>query len=153
MLFFIFQALIKLRGSDSFDAILTELAEYELEKSAAGNTSIKWSDLWTRIELRRLCIVALVINMSQQFSGINAISFYSAIIFEQAGLEGEWPVRCTVLVSFAQFVMTFFCMGFIDRLGRKTLLLISLSGMGISCCGLAIFDIISKEVLYFSEFL
>lgn len=63
-------------------------------------------------------------------------------MFSNAGLKGNWPTYCTVIVSFAQFLMAFFVMGFIDKLGRKAIMLISLIGMGLSCFGLAIFGIV-----------
>jgi SP family facilitated glucose transporter-like MFS transporter 1 len=86
-----------------------------------------------------------VINASQQFSGINAVSFYSSIMFENAGLKDNWPIYFSVIIAFVQIIMSFFTTVFIDRLGRKTITLLSLFGMCISCFSLAAFAIISEK--------
>jgi MFS family permease len=143
---------MKLRGVTSLESIQPELDEYESDKNNFTKDSIPWSDLWHCDSLRRPLIVSLVLNMSQQFGGINAVSFYSAIIFSKAGLVDNWPIYCTVMVSCAQFLMSFVCMALIDRLGRKSLLLLSLSGMGASCVGLSVFDLVYSKYSEYSVF-
>jgi len=142
-----------LRGASNTISIKYELDDYELDKKKFSESEdIRWSDLWSDKCLRRPLIVSLVINMSQQFCGVNAMSFYSTIIFQKAGLVDDWPVYCTLMVSFCQFAMSFLCSALIDRLGRKSLLLISLSGMFVSCLGISVFNLISTKYTTYTVF-
>lgn len=72
-------------------------------------------------------IVAAVMMLSQQLSGINAIFFYSTDLFKEAGVE-DGPLS-TVYVGVVNIVFTFFSLLLIDKFGRKPLHMIGLSGM------------------------
>jgi hypothetical protein len=62
-------ALMKLRSSNNrlVDNEIAELADEQLKQSQ--QVKVKWSDFVTKVSLRRPLIVAMVIQMSQQFSG------------------------------------------------------------------------------------
>ena len=66
-------------------------------------------------------------------------------MFEKDGLKDNWPIYCSVFVTLAQLAMSFFVMLFVDRLGRKTMLLMSLIGMCVSGLGLSVFGIVSVK--------
>lgn len=69
-------------------------------------------------------IISLGLMFFQQFSGINAVIFYTAHIFELTGSSMD-PTMCTIIVGVVNFGSTFMANVLIDRLGRKILLIVS----------------------------
>lgn len=79
-----------------------------------------------------LVIIAIgtVLSMLQQFTGINAVLYYGADIFEKAlGFGKEDVLAQQILLAFVNLVFTFVAMFTVDRLGRKPLLYIGSVGM------------------------
>lgn len=79
-----------------------------------------------------LVIIAIgtVLSMLQQFTGINAVLYYGADIFEKAlGFGKEDILAQQILLAFVNLVFTFVAMFTVDKLGRKPLLYIGSGGM------------------------
>ncbi len=72
---------------------------------------------------------AVILAMFNQLSGINAILYYAPRIFEMAGFDHTDAFQQSVYVGLANFTFTALAMTVIDRIGRKTLLLIGAVGM------------------------
>jgi sugar porter (SP) family MFS transporter len=73
---------------------------------------------------------AVLLAMFNQLSGINAILYYAPRIFQMAGVPaGAIAFQQPIYVGTANLLFTILAMGFIDRFGRKTLLLIGCAGM------------------------
>ena len=88
-----------------------------------------------------LAIVAIgtVLSVLQQFTGINAVLYYGADIFEKAlGFGKEDVLAQQILLAFVNLVFTFVAMFTVDKFGRKPLLYIGSSGMIIGFLLLAI---------------
>ena len=79
-----------------------------------------------------IMFIALVIAFFQQITGINAIFYYLPTIFAQAGGGTDAAFKQAVLVGLVNLVMTFVAIRFVDRLGRKPLLVIGTAGMALS---------------------
>lgn len=82
-------------------------------------------------------MLAITIGLFNQLSGINAILYYGPRIFEDAGFSKSSGLLQTMLIGFANLLATFIGMALIDKLGRKTLLLIGALGMGACLGGVA----------------
>ena len=79
-----------------------------------------------------LVIIAIgtVLSMLQQFTGINAVLYYGADIFEKAlGFGKEDVLAQQILLAFVNLVFTFVAMFTVDKFGRKPLLYIGSIGM------------------------
>ncbi len=79
-----------------------------------------------------LAIIAIgtVLSMLQQFTGINAVMYYGADIFEKAlGFGKEDVLAQQILLAFVNLVFTFVAMFTVDKFGRKPLLYIGSIGM------------------------
>ena len=76
--------------------------------------------------------IALAIAFFQQITGINAIFYYLPTIFAQAGGGTNAAFKQAVLVGLVNLGMTFVAIRFVDRLGRKPLLVIGATGMAVS---------------------
>ncbi len=72
---------------------------------------------------------AVVLAMFNQLSGINAILYYAPRIFEMAGFTKDQAYLQPVYVGAANLFFTLLAMTFIDKVGRKTLLIIGSVGM------------------------
>lgn len=93
-----------------------------IRDSASGEEG-RFSELFTGIYFRPL-LLAILLAMFQQFCGINAIIYYSTKIFETAGGSTNAAFASSVWVGFTSLVFTFVAIAFVDRWGRRPLLLI-----------------------------
>jgi len=82
-------------------------------------------------------ILAILIGVFNQFSGINAILYYANDIFEKAGFSKSSGDLQTVAIGFSNLLFTMVAMSVIDRLGRKKLLLIGAAGTAACLAGVA----------------
>lgn len=79
----------------------------------------------------RLVIIGLLIGMFNQFTGIAVVMIYSSDIFRAAGFGTESAILQTVIVGATNLTFTIIAMAFIDRIGRKFMLLLGSVGMTI----------------------
>jgi sugar porter (SP) family MFS transporter len=79
--------------------------------------------------------LAVTFAVFNQVSGINAIIYYAPRIFEMTGLGRTSSLLSTVGIGIVNFIFTLIAINFIDRIGRKTLMLIGSIGL-ISTLGL-----------------
>jgi SP family arabinose:H+ symporter-like MFS transporter len=91
----------------------------------------RFSQLLSR-RMRWVMLFGLGIAFFQQATGINAIFYYLPSIFTQAGGGLATAFGQSVLVGLVNVGMTFVAIWLIDRLGRKPLLIIGLTGMAVS---------------------
>jgi sugar porter (SP) family MFS transporter len=84
---------------------------------------------------RRAVVAVIMIMIAQQLTGINSIIMYGVHIL--SGLLESSSASLNLAVSLLNIVVTIICAPLIDRLGRKSCLLASISGMGISSIVLA----------------
>src|SRR5450432_4595087 len=69
--------------------------------------------------------------MFNQLSGINAILYYAPRIFEMAGFSQKASFLQPVYIGGANLLFTFLGMSIIDKVGRKTLLIIGAIGTSV----------------------
>jgi MFS transporter, SP family, arabinose:H+ symporter len=81
--------------------------------------------------------LAVSIGMFNQLSGINAILYYLNDIFAKAGFNNVSSDKQAVLIGFTNLCFTSLAMSIIDKVGRKTLLLIGSVGCSLSLAGAA----------------
>jgi MFS transporter, SP family, arabinose:H+ symporter len=81
--------------------------------------------------------LAITIGMFNQLSGINAILYYLPFIFASAGYSQISGDLQAVAIGAMNLVATLIGMSLIDKLGRKTLLLIGSVGTALSLVGVA----------------
>jgi MFS family permease len=87
--------------------------------------------------IRLVMLIALGLAFFQQITGINAIFYYLPTIFAQAGGGVSDAFRQAVIVGLVNVVMTVVAIWLIDRLGRKPLLAIGITGMALSLLTIA----------------
>uniref|UniRef100_H2Y405 Major facilitator superfamily (MFS) profile domain-containing protein n=1 Tax=Ciona savignyi TaxID=51511 RepID=H2Y405_CIOSA len=122
------EALQWLRGShyNSKEEMNQMSSEHEAGKDEQ-KTTIK--ELFTVSHLRQPLIIAIVMQLSQQLSGINAVFYYSTQLFLAAGIPQEYTGLTTVGVGIVNVIMTIVSLSLIEHAGRRILHLIGLGGM------------------------
>jgi sugar porter (SP) family MFS transporter len=87
--------------------------------------------------MRLVLTIGIVVAIVQQITGINAVFFYAPMIFEQSGIGTDASFAQAVLVGLTNLVFTIVAMALIDRIGRKPLLNLGLSGIALAMFVLA----------------
>jgi sugar porter (SP) family MFS transporter len=122
---------LKMMGSPDSEAELREIMDsIHLERGMAAEPLFKRS-------YRLPIFLAITIGMFNQLSGINAILYYSNYIFAAAGFSQVSGALQTVLIGAMNLVATLLGMSVIDKLGRKTLLLVGSVGTAACLAGVA----------------
>lgn len=105
-------------------------------RSALSQEEGRFSELFGEYYLRPLSIAVMMMIFSQ-FCGINAIIYYSTKIFESAGAVKNAAFASTVWVGLINLLFTFVAIAFVDRWGRKPLLLIgtAIQTIALGCIG------------------
>lgn len=81
--------------------------------------------------------LAVTIGMFNQLSGINAVLYYLNDIFARAGFSKLSGNLQAVAVGTTNLIFTILAMSMIDKIGRKTLLLVGAVGMALCHAGIA----------------
>lgn len=97
---------------------------------AAPKKRVPLSELF-KPALRIVLFIGIAVAVLQQITGINSIFFYAPMIFEQSGIGADASFSQAILVGLTNVVFTILAIAFIDRFGRKVLLLFGLSGIAI----------------------
>ncbi|XP_069163931.1 solute carrier family 2, facilitated glucose transporter member 1 isoform X10 [Procambarus clarkii] len=144
------RALRRLRASTHVEEDIEEMrAEEAASQSEAHMTMFQ---LVRSSTLRMPLTIGVVMQLSQQLSGINAVLYYSTSLFTAAGLE-EWQSKYATLgVGSVMVIMTLVSIPLMDRAGRRTLHLYGLGGMFIFSIFITI-SLLIKEMMSWMTFI
>ncbi|MDR3491695.1 MAG: sugar porter family MFS transporter [Gammaproteobacteria bacterium] len=89
--------------------------------------------------IRPVLLLGVMLGFIQQVTGINTIIYYAPTIFELAGFpDASSSILATVGIGLVNVLATVFAVFYLDKLGRRPLLLIGLVGMCASLLGLSL---------------
>ncbi|CAG8055070.1 unnamed protein product [Penicillium olsonii] len=114
--------------------VMTERDEF----AGVSLASRVW-ELFTVPRLRRAMISSSLIVIAQQFSGINAMAFYSSTIFAEAGYSPRDCLLASLGFGLTMFVFAIPAIYTMDTFGRRNLLLFTFPNMAwcllaAGCC-------------------
>jgi sugar porter (SP) family MFS transporter len=118
-------------GEENIDAELNDIVASVDVEHGHGQESLYQAKYGLPIFL------AVSIGMFNQLSGINAILYYLNDIFAKAGFNNVSSDKQAVLIGFTNLCFTMLAMSIIDKVGRKTLLLVGSVGCALSLAGAA----------------
>lgn len=81
--------------------------------------------------MRKALVVGFFVALFQQITGINAIFYYAPAIFKSAGLPTNDALSSTVLIGIVLVTATLVSMWIIDKVGRRTLLIVGAAAMTV----------------------
>ena len=113
-------------GVENIDQTIQEIRTANEEEKAQGSVQ-----LFTKHH-RKIISIAFFVAFFNQASGINFLLYYAPRILEEAGFAKNNSLLSSISLGLMNLVFTFVGLWLIDRIGRKTLLIIGSFGYIIS---------------------
>lgn len=123
------------------NAVLTRLRETpeearqemeEIQESLAVKQE-GWKLFKANPNVRRVVGLGMLLQIMQQFTGINVILYYAPKIFQEAGYATiQQQMWGTVMVGLINVLATFIAIGLVDRWGRRPMLTLGYTVMALS---------------------
>jgi sugar porter (SP) family MFS transporter len=113
-------------GVENIDETIQEIKTAHAEEKTIGG-----ANLFTKHHLK-LISLAFFIAFFNQVSGINFLLYYAPRILEEAGFAKDNSLLSSISIGLMNLIFTFVGLWLIDRIGRKTLLIIGSFGYIIS---------------------
>jgi sugar porter (SP) family MFS transporter len=138
--------LVKKGKSTAAQQVLSKIGGVEYGQSETQNiqnsflSEVKESlrDLF-KMDVRHIVYIGAMVAIFSQAGGQNSIFSYAPVIFKQAGIATEAAFLQSVIIGFVNFGFTFFAIYFIDKIGRRKLLLygsilLALDALAVALC-------------------
>ena len=105
----------------------------EIRDTVSRDRTAKFSDLLSRRGgLIPIVWLGMGLSIFQQFVGINVIFYYSSILWRSVGFTEASSLWITVITSVTNIVTTLVAIAFVDKFGRKPLLVLGSIGMTLT---------------------
>ena len=110
----------------------TQKAQTELKeiKAALNIEKSSFADI-LKPGIRKALIIGIILCIFSQVTGINAIMYYAPEIFKSTGDASGSALMQTVLVGVINLLFTLVAIKYVDKWGRRTLLLLGAGGMAV----------------------
>jgi len=109
----------------------------EIEESVRNESSSKFVECF-RPGLRSVLVIGILLAIFQQVTGINVVMYYAPAIFKSAGFGNSSALFQTAVMGLMNLVFSIASMFFVDRVGRRSLMVIGSIGMSIAMFLLAL---------------
>lgn len=118
------EVLEKIHGAELAKAEFQEIEGSLAKENLTGKTNLLAKGVFF------IVVIGTVFSALQQFTGINAVLYYGADIFEKAlGYGADDVLKQQILLAATNFACTIIAMVTVDKLGRKPLIFIGSVGM------------------------
>ncbi|KAG2202720.1 hypothetical protein INT46_003228 [Mucor plumbeus] len=111
-----------------------------------ANTPMNMIQIFCDTLIRQVALIVILIHCFQQLIGINAVMYYSSTMFTLM-YSPEMSKYMAILCSIVNFLLTVVAIFLIDRIGRRSLLLVSQAGVCIFAVLLTIGYVYNISVL------
>ncbi|XP_075986385.1 facilitated trehalose transporter Tret1-like [Anticarsia gemmatalis] len=125
--------LISLGRGDELDKVIATVDDLKKVSKAQ-----EWIDIFTIKVNRKALILTTVLTILQQLTGVVTIIFFVTSIFEAAGSSVE-PHIATIIIGVTQLFASITTPFFVERSGRKVLLLVSSMLTALSLATLGVY--------------
>lgn len=111
--------------------VIYQMNETEKVLQLQANESSDWKVLM-QPGFRKAVLIGCAIAILGQFMGVNAVLYYGPSIFESSGLSRGDSLFYQTLIGTVNMLTTILALLIIDKIGRKKLVYVGVSGMIIS---------------------
>jgi len=132
------KVLKRLNSESIVQSVFTEIKD-SLKQSGA-----KLTELFKR-PIFKVLVIGCLLSIFQQVTGINIIMYYAPSIFKAANFAQSSALFQTALIGLVYIVFSLLAFIFVDKLGRKPLMVFGSIGMGIFLSLLAFAFILGWE--------
>ncbi|KAK3190019.1 hypothetical protein Dsin_029580 [Dipteronia sinensis] len=122
------KTLQKIRGVEDVEA---EFEQIKLASEIANQVKHPFKELMKRSSMPPL-IIGVLLQVFQQFTGINAIMFYAPVLFQTVGFKDDASLLSSVITGIVNVASTLVSIYAVDKVGRRVLLLQACVQMFIS---------------------
>ncbi|KAL5219591.1 hypothetical protein ABZP36_020275 [Zizania latifolia] len=109
----------RIRGTDNVEPEFNEIVEASRVAQAVKHP---FRNLLQRRNRPQL-VIAVLLQIFQQFTGINAIMFYAPVLFNTLGFKSDASLYSAVITGAVNVLSTLVSVYSVDRVGRRMLLL------------------------------
>lgn len=127
-----FKVLVKTTGKE---LAVSELKE--IEDSLRTREEASYSELLVP-RMKPILLLGITLAIFQQITGINTIMYYAPKIFAQVGQSNGTALLQTIAIGGTNLIFTIVAMLFIDKFGRKFIILLGSFGMTAMLAGLSL---------------
>jgi MFS transporter, SP family, sugar:H+ symporter len=105
----------------------------EIRQTVMQEREPRFSDLLQRNGgLLPIVWVGIGLSVFQQFVGINVIFYYSSVLWRAVGFSEKDSLTITVITAAVNIITTLIAIAFVDKFGRKPLLVLGSIGMTLT---------------------
>lgn len=116
-----------------------ELRLAEIQEAASNSRMSNGQGVWKDLLVTptrpvfRILVAAIGVNFFMQASGNDAVIYYSTEVFKEAGIESDQQLLgVTIIMGIAKTAFVLISALFLDRFGRRPMLLLGSCGMAMS---------------------
>lgn len=127
------RVLLRIHGAESAAEQLRAV-----QQAAAAETG-SWQELFSKA-MRKPLAVGMILALFQQITGINTVLYYGSIIIRDyfPSQSASMALAANVLIGLVNLIFTVVAMIFLDRWGRRAILMTASAGMGFALTVLVI---------------
>ena len=101
-------------------------AEIIATKTVLNQSEAGFLELLEDARFRKVLVIAVLLMAFSQFSGINAVMYYSTKIFTTAGVGVKDSFMASTVIGLVNLLFTLVAVALVDKAGRRILLLVGL---------------------------
>jgi len=130
----------KLRGIEDVHADLDIIHEQARQQSGGNSDSLTIPQVLASARYRWPMLTTVILQLSQAFSGVNAVFFYSSKMFAKAGIPGYLIPYANIGTGAINVLATIVSISLIEKVGRRALIIYPMAVM------IAVFGILTVLV-------
>ncbi|XP_003410722.1 solute carrier family 2, facilitated glucose transporter member 3 [Loxodonta africana] len=134
------QILQQLWGTQDVNQDIQEMKDESVRMAQEKQVTVL--ELFRAPNYQQPIIISIMLQLSQQLSGINAVFYYSTGIFKDAGVQE--PIYATIGAGVVNTIFTVVSLFLVEKAGRRTLHMLGLGGMA-ACSLLMTISLLLKD--------
>uniref|UniRef100_H0V006 Solute carrier family 2, facilitated glucose transporter member 3 n=1 Tax=Cavia porcellus TaxID=10141 RepID=H0V006_CAVPO len=142
------EILQRLWGTQDVFQDIQEMKDESVQMSQEPTVTVL--ELFRSRKYQQPILIAIMLQLSQQLSGINAVFYYSTGIFKDAGVQE--PIYATIGAGVVNTIFTVVSVFLVESVGRRSLHMIGLGGMAV-CSIIMTVSLLLKSTYSFMSYI